>query len=90
MLVLVGMVSPSAASNIISLPLAFVRSGWVPLNDGLADVVGRSLYDWSRVATSASVTYYLGVLPTEVYPSNDSYRWAGFPLRCFFPPSNTT
>ena len=66
------------------IDIAFVRSGWVPLNDGLADVVGRSLYDWSRVATSASVTYYLGVLPTEVYPSNDSYRWAGFPLRCLY------
>ncbi len=66
------------------LSCAFVRSGWVPLNDGLADVVGRSLYSWSRVATSASVTYYLGVLPTEVYPSNDSYRWAGLPLRCLY------
>ena len=72
------------ASNIISLPLAFVRSGYVGLNDGRAYVVGRNLYGWSRVTVSASVAYGLGVNPAEVYPSGSLNRWYGFPLRCLY------
>ena len=72
------------ASNIISLPLAFVRSGDVHLNGGKAYDVGRNLYGWSRVTVSASSAYTLGVNPTEVYPSNYNYRWRAFPLRCLY------
>ena len=72
------------ASNIISLPLAFVRSGYISLNAGKAYVVGRNFYGWSRVATSASVAYALGVNPAEVYPSDGNYRWDAFPLRCLY------
>ena len=68
-------------SNIISLPLAFVRSGYVGLNDGGAYDVGRSPYSWSRVTTSASGAYDLSVYPTGVYPSNSDSRWYGFPIR---------
>ena len=64
---------------------AFVRSGYVALSGGKAYVVGRDLYGWSRVASSASVTYNVGVNPTEVYPSNNAgSRWYGLPLRCLY------
>ena len=73
------------ASNIISLPLAFVRSGYVNLNDGKAYAVGRNLYGWSRVTKSLANAYGLGVSPTVVYPSDGNYdRWRGFPLRCLY------
>ena len=64
--------------------MAFVRSGLVALNDGKAYGVGRDLYGWSRMASSASVAYDLAVDPTEVYPSDVSSRWYGFPLRCLY------
>ena len=72
------------ASNIISLPLAFVRSGYVNLNAGMAYGVSRYLYGWSRAAESLAGAYSLGVNPTEVYPSANNYRWNGFPLRCLY------
>ncbi len=68
--------------NIISLPLAFVRSGNVALYDGEVYAVGNNLYSGSRTARSASDVYYLGVAPTEVYLSGYLDRWYGFPLRC--------
>ena len=68
--------------NIISLPLAFVRSGNVALYDGEVYAVGNNLYSGSRTARSASDVYYLGVAPTEVYLSGYLDRWFGFPLRC--------
>ena len=72
------------ASNIISLPLAFVRSGYVNLNAGMAYGVSRYLYGWSRAAESLAGAYSLGVNPTEVYPSANNYRWNGFPLRYLY------
>ena len=78
---LVGTLSPSAASNIISLPLAFVRSGGIYLNDGIAYYVGHALYNWSRVVLSAPVAYFFGVDPAEVYPSFSVNRWYAFPPR---------
>ena len=72
------------ASNIISLPLAFVRSGGIYLNDGIAYYVGHALYNWSRVTKSASVAYFFAVDPAEVYPSFSVNRGYGFPLRCLY------
>ncbi len=69
-------------SNIISLPLAFVRSGWVDIGGGAASGVGRSLYGWSRVSKSATNAYVLYVAPTAVDPSSSGNRWHAFPLRC--------
>ena len=69
-------------SNIISLPLAFVRSGGIGLDGGKANYIGHDLYGWSDVSISASVTYVLGVNPTEVHPSKYGPRWSGFPLCC--------
>ena len=70
-----------SASNIISLPLAFVRSGYVYLGDGKAYGVGRNLYGWSRTTLSDLYAYYLAVEPTGTYPSNGFNRLDGFPLR---------
>ena len=72
-----------SASNIISLPLAFVRSGDINTNDGMVDNAVHALYGWSRVPSSASNAYYLGARPTGVYPSNNYVRRDAFPLRCF-------
>ena len=69
-------------SNIISLPLAFVRSGYAYTNGGNVYNVEHSLYSWSRVSVSTSSAYDLGVIPTGVYPSNDNNRFYGFPLHC--------
>ena len=69
-------------SNIISLPLAFVRSGYVDTKDGKARVLGGYLYSWSLAARLSSGAYGLAVAPTEVFPSSNSLnRLEGFPLR---------
>ena len=69
------------SSNIISLPLAFVRSGYVNLIGGEAYNVGHGLYGWSRVTRSLANAYNLGVNPTNVGPSKYGSRYHGFPLR---------
>ena len=79
----ITLVSPSATSNIISPPLAFVRSGYVNLIGGEAYNVGHGLYGWSRVSGSAADAYDLSVTPTVVHPSGSNSRWVAFPLRCF-------
>ena len=71
-------------SNIISLPLAFVRSGYTSLNDGKLYYTGRDLYGWSQISRSTSGAYTLGVNPTEAYTSSINGRYLAFPLRCFF------
>ena len=71
-------------SNIISPPLAFVRSGYVSLNAGGAYDVGRSRYGWSRVSKSTTNAYDLYTSPTAVYPSDHSERRGGFSLRCLY------
>ena len=76
-------------SNIISLPLAFVRSGYVSTNDGKTYALGNFLYDWSRTASSASFAYYLASDPNEIYPSYSSNRWSGYPLRWLKPHTPT-
>ena len=82
MLVLVGMVSPSAASNIISLPLAFVRSGYVNLNLGnvLYAVYETALR--SRSSVSDTDAYYLYSNPTAIDTSGSGAHYASRPLRC--------
>ncbi len=66
----------------------FVRSGHVALNTGAMRNFGVNGYDWSRIATVhgagtwAARAYYLYFHPSGVYPSNNSARWLGFPVRC--------
>ena len=83
MLVLVGMVSPSAASNIISLPLAFVRSGYINLNLGnvLYAVYETTLR--SRSSVSDTDAYYLYSNPTAIDTSGSGAHYASRPLRYF-------
>ena len=71
-----------AASNIISLPLAFVRSGWVNLNDGTIHVIGQYGYNWSRTSRSITSTYVLDANPTNVSSSSYGNRFVGRPLHC--------
>lgn len=71
-------------SNIISLPLAFVRSGGIATGDGKASYVGYSLFGWSHMAKSTIYAYALGVNPLAVGFFDDYNRWRGFPLRCLY------
>ena len=73
---------PLPASNIISLPLAFVRSGYIHLAEGYLNYVGYSGYDWSRVSSSDIYAYYLTLSPSNATPSYPYFRWLSFPLRC--------
>lgn len=61
---------------------AFVRSGYVNVNDGKMYNVGQNGNDWSRTSLSSTHAYHLNINPTDVNPSGNSNRWAGFPLRC--------
>lgn len=71
-------------SNIISLPLAFVRSGGIATGDGKASYAGYSLFGWSHMAKSTIYGYALGVNPLAVGFFDDYNRWRGFPLRCLY------
>lgn len=54
------------SNNIISLPLACVRSGGIATGDGKASYVGYSLFGWSHMAKSTIYAYALGVNPLAV------------------------
>ena len=77
----------TGATTIVQLPLAFVRSGSINLNDGKMYYVSERGYNWSRTARSSTYTYYLSLNPTDIAPSNSTYRWYGLPLRCHWPES---
>lgn len=67
------------------IPLTFVRSGNVNVNEGSVYGIGNNGYDWSRIASSYTRAHYLYVYPTGVNPSYANfYRWYGFPLRCLY------
>ena len=71
------------ASNIISLPLAFVRSGYVSTNSGGVYSIGEKGYGWSGVAGLTPTAYGLALSPTGIdTSSNYNGRWYGFSLRC--------
>ena len=61
--------------------MAFVRSGYVNLNNGQARNVGENSYGWSRTAKSSIYGYNLNMNTTDVNPSNNNNRYNGFPLR---------
>jgi len=69
------------ASTLVHLPLAFVRNGYVDNGVGKVYLVGKDLYDWSRVARSTTYAYYLLFNPTGVNSSHYGHRCFGFPLR---------
>ena len=72
------------ASNIVSLPLAFVRSGYVNLLNGQTRYVGHEASIRSRVAGTAAYAYYLASYDTSVYTSGNAVRYYAFPLRCLY------
>ena len=59
----------------------FVRGGGVDPGDTLDSAGGGGIY-WSSVGRSSSFAYYLSFTPGNVLPSNYSYRYGGFPVRC--------
>ena len=60
--------------------LAFVRSGYVNVNEGKTYNIGNNGNGWSRTS-SAGAAYYLSFNPTDVNPLNNWVRWIGLPLR---------
>ena len=72
------------ASNIISLPLAFVRSGYVWTPSGIIASIGTNGYNWSYVSKSIANAIVLGAYTASVNPSDDFGRYHGFPLRCLY------
>ena len=68
--------------TIVQLPLAFVRSGFVVLNNGRVGAIGENSYDQSRVAQATIYTYILYAASISMSSSGYDARWHGFPLRC--------
>ena len=80
---------PLRGDTIFQLPLAFVRSGVMGLNDGsIKDLSSHGVY-WSYVARAVLNVYPLSVYVTDVLPSGNSYRYVGFPLRLHHIPVTT-
>lgn len=75
----------SGATNIVKLPLAFVRGGYVGLSYGQARDTGYEASTRSRTAKSSIYGYILGMNTTGVNPSYYNSRCNGFPLRCLYP-----
>lgn len=71
-------------SNIISLPLAFVRSGGVSTVTNSAGSIGYDCWDWSQTAYSNTYAYRLNSTSTYVGPSTTYHRRDGYPLRCLY------
>ena len=72
----------SGATTIVQLPLAFVRSGYVYLDNGGIGYIGYEGDYWTRTAIFSSYAYYLLFGPTTVTPSDGYDHYGGFPLRC--------
>lgn len=67
--------------TVCRLDLAFVRSGYVNLNNGNVNNVGNEATLRSRTSVSATNAYNLNSNPTDVNPSNSGVRYNGRPLR---------
>ena len=59
----------------------FVQGGGVYPGDCLSDAGGGGIY-WSSVGRSSSFAYYLSFTSGNVNPSNYSYQYGGFSVRC--------
>lgn len=78
------MAAQTGATNIVQLPLAFVRSGYVALSNGYVVSVGSYGYNWSRTSKSSPYAYLLNFYTSYVNPSSSSSRFGGRPLRCLY------
>ena len=74
----------TGATNIVQLPLAFVRSGYVDLYDGRVNDTGYEGDVWSRTSYSSTGARTLYFYTTNVGPSDDYNRYLGFSLRCLY------
>jgi len=76
-----GIGSNADGSNILkAAPLYFIFSGYVAY--GTMNNVGSFGNYWSSTAASDSRAYSLDFASANVYPSNDGWRYNGFPVRC--------
>ena len=71
----------SGNNNIATSPLYFVRSGYVGPGSSLGGA-GNDGYYWSGRADSSSYAYILYFGSSRVRPSNFSYRYYGYSVRC--------
>lgn len=75
----------SGTTNIVKLPLAFVRSGYMRPSDGNMSWVGYAGWYESTSSRATNGVYYLWFGKFDVTPSNtDGRRLDGFPLRCLY------
>ena len=79
------MAAQTGATNIVQLPLAFVRSGYVNLDNGRVNLTGYEGDVWSRTAISSTTARVLYFNTTNVTPSDNYNRYYGFSLRCLYP-----
>lgn len=70
------------ATNIIHLPLAFIRSGYMHHSVGYVNVIGTYGYTWSHTSRSASHSYDLSISASGIDSLDGTHRSIGFPLRC--------
>ena len=74
----------TGASEILQLPLNFVRSGYYGWgSDGRVAHKGNVAYWWSSVAQSAVTSWNLNIAPKGVIPQNyDASKGSGLSVRC--------
>lgn len=82
-----NIISTTSATNIVQLPLAFVRSGFVNTNSGIISNIGNRGDVLSRTIKSSSGAKTVYFPLTTVNPSESNARYFGFPLRCRYPGS---
>ena len=75
----------SGATNIVKLPLAFVRGGALNVSDGKIWSLGQRGHYWSRTPSTPTGGRFLWVLPADVLPSHSNSRRDGSSLRCLYP-----
>lgn len=75
----------TGATNIVQLPLAFVRSGYVDIPTSSVKYVSNHAQLWSRTSNSSTLAYELDAGPGYIYASNIGNYYVGRPLCCLYP-----
>ena len=73
----------TGATTIVQLLLAFVRSGYVALNNGTTIYVGYYGYGWSGISKASTISaynLYFGITNAPL-TSDSGNRYHGFSLR---------
>ena len=70
--------------HMISVTLAFVRSGYVNVSDGKMYHLSERGFNWSATSKTAYNIYILWIEVVGINTLGNSSRWNGFPLRCLY------